>query len=198
MNDNKYDFCWKTHSYLNGYIFLADRKAALLVGLAGSLITWLWFNGSIDLENAPVKWGFWLTAIFLLGLSFVSSFWAIWPFLDTHKVKQEQTGNSTKEPNQSKPAHGLIFWRNVLVYTNPNTFAKKISETEDEEFVKEVATHCHELAYTADRKYKKINFAFGALALAIVCLVVFSLVPEPQDKGASSQPAHEPAVKLSE
>ena len=186
MSENRYDFCWKTHSYLNGYIFLADRKAALVVGLTGSLIAWLWFSAatSIDLANAPVKWAFWLAAIVLLGISFIAGFWAIWPFLDTYKVQQKKTGDSLKEPDQSKPTAGLIFWRNILTYANPNTFAKKISKTDDTELIEEVATHCHELAHTADRKYKKISFAFGSLALAIICLVVFSLIVE--DSKASS------------
>lgn len=186
MSENRYDFCWKTHSYLNGYIFLADRKAALVVGLTGSLIAWLWLSteGPVDWKDAPVKWGLWWAMLGLLGVSFSSGFWAIWPFLDTYKVKQVKTGDSVKEPDQSKPAAGLIFWRNIGTYTNPNTFAKKISKTDDTELTEEVATHCYELAQTADRKYKKIGFSFGSLALAIICLVVFSLIVE--DSKASS------------
>jgi hypothetical protein len=157
---NRQDFVWRTHSYINDYIRLADVKAGALFAVFGALVGVLvhqWAAG-----DEPETW--WRKALF--GSAIGAS--ALVIALALEVVRPRLDAPSTK--NDSKAACG-VFWRRICGQTL-DEYRRTVETLDANGLLAAVAAHTWEIAHVAEKKYTTLRWAFlvsyVALPLAVL------------------------------
>jgi len=176
MSNDKTQFAWHIHSYLNGNIKFGDTKATLIAGLAGPL-----FFGLVRFSDWKCAFNFESCFGFLAMSSFACSFCyafaAIWPNLFTlNTIRADSIPTSIESSGNEAPDKGFIYWGNICAHTNANTFTSELSGLSEEARIQHLGGHCFELATIADRKYRLITNASRWFAAGVVAMVVFAAV----------------------
>lgn len=158
--DQRQQYLWKVHGYINEYIRFADTKAGFIVVLDTAIIGALYAIHCQQrfLNTAPIQWSFTalaaLFAFIALGLSVVASILVVRPRLNAHSIK------------------GYIFWESIVEHGTQEAFESVVLSQTDENLTSHLAQHIFILSKIAHRKYFWINLAIcwgtlGGLAAAI-------------------------------
>lgn len=131
--------------YINNYIFLADAKAAALIGVISGLLIATHSKGP-DLIGAEVVWAKWECICFLacssLLVGIVLSLFAVWP----------------RMPISSKS--GLISWVNVSSYKQSMDYLEAMFSSNEIKLMENVYKLNYDLSRVCREKYQLLTWAF--------------------------------------
>jgi hypothetical protein len=179
------EFLWKTHSYTNEYIRFADPKAGILIALAGGLIAALYaakchqYCSPTRLDWKEMSWlatflgACSLVAFVFLGLSVLFNGWAVAPRLwRTFVLGVWQ--RLWKSLNAQTPPPGYVFWGDVLLHQDGDTYWKAARKLTEDEMGQAVAKHVYTLAGIANEKFKWVTRGtmLGYAGAVFACIVL--------------------------
>jgi hypothetical protein len=130
--------------YVRHYIALADTKAALLFGLASTLIAYMFSKSAFHalLFKPTCAWPNWLAwaSIVLLAAGAGFSAWVIAPRLKT-------TGE------------GLVFFGAVRAHTDASAFVEAVRSASADRLADARLRHCYDVSAVCWRKYQNLRWA---------------------------------------
>jgi hypothetical protein len=155
QNQDRVDFLWNVHSYLNEYVRFADAKAGLVVAWTSTLVG--------VLVAAKFQDGFGRSLLGVVGLvrfvcllgGFASAFLAVAPRLGT-----------------TQPT-GFVFWKSILAHKTREQFLARLTEQSPKNLEQHVAGHLYDLAETCKSKFAWVN---RSIVLAFVGSILSGLV----------------------
>lgn len=187
---DRWDFLWKTHSYLNDYIRFADTKAGIIMALSTALLGGLvaskvhhWCGPSrLDLENpdfrATVVGSGAFSAFALLIVAFCFAVLALAPRLWVQKVRG--LADTVKHwfkgaPDQRAQPSGFIFWAEILQFPDGDAYWQGVKGATKSSMEEHLAKRLHDLSALTDEKYLCVNrsiifFLLGAI-VAGLCII---------------------------
>ena len=173
--ENKSQFAWNVHNYLNKYIKFGDTKAAFICGLSGPLVFGL-LQSNVWQSGTRIACVFCTVATLLFGVAFFCGFCAIWPDLFTSKThRKKSVPNQLDGDGKESIGKGFIFWKHIIAHGGENLFVKAMEELDDSAPLNHVSHHNYELAKVVDRKYWWIAWGSRFFAIGLIALVVFAV-----------------------
>jgi len=149
------DFVWRTHSYVNDYIHLADAKAGALFGVFGALLGVLVHQWAASAE--PETW--WRKALFASALGAGS----LVIFLALQVVRPRLDSPAMKN---SSGATCAIYWRRVCGQSI-DQYRRAVEALDDDGMLSAVVAHTWEISRVAERKYGALTMAFLTSFIAL-------------------------------
>ena len=153
MND-KLDFLWRTHAYINDYIRLADAKALGLLGVFGVLIGLILDRATGELSDVEKVLA--TGTVIASGAAMAAAGFAVFP------------------RTRGRPT-GTIYWKAIRSMSE-SQFVESTRGATEEELVDRLSKHLYEIAGIANEKYNALQFAFSVGTAALVLgLFLFAL-----------------------
>jgi len=158
------DFVWRTHSYVNDYIRLADAKAGALFGVFGAFLGVLVHQWAASVE--PDTW--WRKALFASATGAA----ALVILLALRVVRPRLDAPATKDRSGATCA---IYWQRVCGQSM-DQYRRAVEALDDDGMLSALVAHTWEISHVAERKYRTLRMAFltsfFALPLALLGIAV--------------------------
>jgi hypothetical protein len=139
--EQRNEFAWNVHSYVNEYIRFADTKAELVIAWITAVL------GALFAVKFHEKFGCSLVGILriagfsLLVLGFVCAFWVIRPRL-----------KSTQIP-------GFIFWNSIRAHDSKDVFVDALQQQSSADLQRQVAGHLYDLSGVSQSKFRWVSIS---------------------------------------
>ena len=187
---DRWDFLWKTHSYLNDYIRFADTKAAIVIVLSTAILGGLvsvkahhWCGPSrLDLENAAFREtmiGIGAFASFaFLNMAFSCAILALAPRLWVQKVTGivNTVKHWFKDATTGTPATpGFIFWIEILNFPDRNAYWEAVKTSTKDSLEEHLTKRLYDLSALANEKFLFVNRGIIFLLIGAVVGGLFLL-----------------------
>ena len=144
---DKLDFLWRTHSYINDYIRLADAKALGILAVFGALIGLL-LDRMVDRNLSDGETALAASAIAVSALAMAAAGFVVFPRTWGHPT-------------------GMVYWKAIRSKTQSQFLSDHQNATTDG-LLNILSKHTYEIAGVATNKYNALLFAFGLGAIGLV------------------------------
>ena len=155
------EFAYFLHLYIRDFIKFADQKAAFILAVTSTILTFLARQGAQRSLLAPIahrsltEW-FATVSCLLVGISALLALLVVLPRL------------------RGKPS-GIVYWGALLQRGGASAYKHSLRPLDSHLLIGEILEHCYELAEIADSKYELLKWsiwlgAVGAIAAAFVLL----------------------------
>ncbi len=156
--NNRSEFLWNVHTYLNEYIRHADTKANAVIGWTSALMGLLVAGQFHDKFGCSISGTARFLGFALLVCGFTTAFWAVHPRLSTTQLP------------------GIIFWQSILAHKEKDVFVKDVGSKTPDELSEQVAGHLFDLSSIANDKFKWVGFSIylafaGSLLSGIMYMI---------------------------
>jgi len=139
--EEKLDYLWNAHTYVNEYIRFADTKAGVVIIFVSSLVGAFYASDlqSLFMESTPRNWptsGWVGFSVFVLLLCAITC--AVLSILPRLSRKEEV---------------GPIFWNSIVNHGDPATFWSSVSKQSERALGQHLAFHLFQISTICKKKY---------------------------------------------
>lgn len=154
--EERIEFLWNVHSYLNEYVRHADTKAELVIAWTSALLGLLVAGGFHQKFEFTLPGSLCGIGFVLLAAAFGAAFWVVRPRLKTSQMP------------------GFIYWKSIVAHGRRESFAQSIAAQPAEGLAEHIAQHLFDLSQIADAKYRWVGISIALAFLgSVLCGVMY-------------------------